>query len=403
MRRLLVLSLALSLAACGDDDGTPLDAGTDAARQGRDAGPPIDAGTIPPRDGGPFEIDPGTCDTWGVDDPGAPISDLVAGAWTFVPFPDAHCMDGSETGIGVNLSPSGTQRLVIYLEGGGVCFDSVTCNSVGGRAGFDAERLESLSLVLNGYGLFRRDDEDNPTRDWSFVYVPYCTGDAHAGTNPDGYEGRDQVGHSNVAAYLRRLVPTFPELEKVLLTGASAGGLGAFANFDQVQQAFGCTPVYGLDDSGPVLGDDYMRPCLQQKARDLWHIAVPEDCPQCALEDGGGLVALWPYLAIKYPGRRIGLLSNTRDGVIRSFYGYGFSEGCATNAQMSATHFSAGLIDLRDNVLAPHDQHATFYVEGGAHTFLISDLGRPMAGGITLAEWVRRMIDDDPAWTDVGP
>ena len=403
-RRLASLLLLLPvLAACGGDDDAPatLDASADV-----DAGVPAEdaGGGSMYRDSGPIVVpDPGSCDTWGLDDEGEPITELVEGEWTFVSFPEAHCMDGSTTGIGINLSQTGSRRLVIYLEGGGACFDDITCSGVAGINGFDGDDLTSSAGQLSNYGLFRRADEDNPMRDWTQVYVPYCTGDAHAGTNPDGFEGRDQVGHSNIAAYLRRLVPTFSEVDKVLLTGASAGGLGAFSNFDQVQQAFGCTPVYGLDDSGPVLGDDYLRPCLQQKARDLWHIAVPEDCPQCALEDGGGLVAMWPYLAMKYPDRRIGLLSTVADGVIRSFYGYGFSATCESAAQMPASHFQAGLLDLRDTILAPHENTATFYVSGGAHTFLIGDLGRPMVGGVTLGEWIRRLIEDDPSWDDVGP
>jgi hypothetical protein len=397
----LVLA-GLALAACEAPPAALVDAGVDAARVGRDAGPPFDAGRVEARDGGPFEIDAGACEEWGPGE-GEPIEGLAAGAWTFVPFDEARCMNGTSTGIGVNLSPSGTRRLLIYLEGGGACFNSSTCSGVAGQRGFDAASLASLAIVLDGYGIFRRDDESNPARDWSFVYVPYCTGDAHAGTNPDGFEGRQQVGHSNIAAYLRRLVPTFPDLEKVLLTGASAGGLGAFSNFDQVQHAFGCTPVYALDDSGPILGDDYLRPCLQATTRELWGLAIPEDCPQCAFEDGGGLVALWPYLAKKYPDRRIGLLSTVGDGVIRSFYGYGFSESCDSGAQMTSGHFLEGLLDLRENILAPHPNTATFYVPGSAHTFLIGGLGRPLVGELTLGEWIRRMIEDDPSWDHVGP
>ena len=41
-------------------------------------------------------------------------------------FSDAFCGDGSTVGIGINPSSTGT-RVLIYLEGGGACYDSLTC------------------------------------------------------------------------------------------------------------------------------------------------------------------------------------------------------------------------------------------------------------------------------------
>ena len=88
------------------------------------------------------------------------------------------------------------------------------------------------------------------------MYVPYCTGDVHAGNRKDatvsGVTGKQQfVGYVNVANDLKRIVPSFPGLTKVLLTGVSAGGFGAASNYVQMAKAFGSVPVYELDDSGP--------------------------------------------------------------------------------------------------------------------------------------------------------
>ncbi len=400
--RLLILS-SLLLAACGESAPiAPADAGA-AVDAHREVLPPFDAGRIEGRDGGAFEIDAGTCDTWGLTDEGEPIAGLVPGEWIFVDVPEAHCANGSSTGFAVNLSPTGSDRLVIYLEGGGACFDETSCASVAGGRGYDAETLEVTSIVLSGYGIFRREDESNPARDWNQVYIPYCTGDAHAGTNAAGFGGREHVGFSNVTHDLRRIVPTFRDPAMVLLTGASAGGLGALANFDQVQQAFGCSPVHLLDDSGPILEDDYLRPCLQSLTRELWGIVPPADCPQCTMPDGGGLAALWPYLATKYPDRRFALLSNTADSTIRSFYGAGITRDCRSGARLSSEVFEEGLVDLRDRALAPFPNAATFYVESDAHTFLIGGFETPVAGGITLGEWVQRMLDGADGWQSVGP
>ena len=49
---------------------------------------------------------------------------------------------------------------------------------------------------------------------WNLFFVPYCTGDLHAGNNPRAGGGNgvpaDQsfVGYANMAHYLKRIVPT---------------------------------------------------------------------------------------------------------------------------------------------------------------------------------------------------
>jgi hypothetical protein len=68
--------------------------------------------------------DPPASDTLASDT--TPITGLTIGAWTWVPFPRALCRDGSSTGIGVNLGNS--DHLMIFVEGGGACFNLATCN-----------------------------------------------------------------------------------------------------------------------------------------------------------------------------------------------------------------------------------------------------------------------------------
>ncbi len=411
---MIALAALVALAGCAEST-TPGPGPMDAGRGGVDTGtPPMedaggtpvpDAGRMPPRDGGSFMFaDAGACDA--PRDLGDPITGLRMHEWTYVAFDqpgqEAYCMNGTTTGIGINLGTS--NRVLVYLEGGGACFDFITCSSVAGQDGFDGADLGTFAPSLDRYGIFNRSSMTNPMRDWTFVYVPYCTGDVHGGTNPAGFGGRRQVGYTNMTRYLRRVVPTFPDAEQVLLTGSSAGGFGALVNYDQAQTMWGCSPVYMLDDSGPPMSDDTMRPCLQQKTREFWNIVVPEDCPQCAQEDGGGLVNVWPYLAQKYPDRRFGLLSTMGDMTIRFFYGFGNHRTCSGPAGMSVAQYTRGLEDLRDNIFSPYDgQLEVFFQPGEGHTFLGRSLDTPMAGGITLAEWIRRFLNDEPTWTDVGP
>src|SRR5665213_58509 len=213
---------ALIPAGCGSSGGAKRDGGG------------TDVGTLPGGDAAT----------------GGPIV-ATAGTWTWIPFPDAVCADGSTTGIGVNLGAAGARPL-IYLEGGGACWSEETCytemtaaNFVSGysAATFAPESGPTGALATPG-SFFDRSATANPFKDYSFVYVPYCTGDAHAGNNVVRYgtHTAHHVGFKNFAAYLNRLVPTFSGADRVILAGSSAGqdhAIGAGEGWDQPIQIGG--------------------------------------------------------------------------------------------------------------------------------------------------------------------
>lgn len=410
MARFASIAIATFLFACGSP-APVADAGLDGASQTEDAS--TDAGVL--HDAGPMPICPSTpiepvpfdCTS---SDPPFALGDPIEApdrTWTWVPFDDAFCMDGSTTGIGVSLNPD-SDLVMIFLEGGGACFDALSCGTVANPRGFDGRDFADYEIPL-GRGLFARDDASNPLREASFVYVPYCTGDVHGGSNPAGPDGRMHVGYQNVTAYLRRLVPTFADDDEgvdaaqVILTGRSAGGLGALVNFDQVQRAFGCTPVHMLDDAGAVLSDTYLKPCLQARVRERWNLdaAIPADCATCSCEGGGGLWNVYPYLARRHPERRFGLISAMEDATFRQFYGYGYSPRCDFPMSMPGGDYAAGLVEVRERMAGDANFH-TFYVPGSTHTFTYGGLSTTV-GGTSLMTWIAQLVSGDAAWSDVGP
>ncbi len=427
-----VLGALLLFVACDntspDDAGPANDAGPGG---GLDAGPAVDAGPGTgdagpgPGDAGPGTGDagpggpdggPGMCGSGApmptpfdcaTEDPpltfGAPIT-APDSTWTWVDFPGSRCMDGSATGIGVNLS-STSNRVMIFLEGGGACFDSLSCLGVANPNGFDGADFATITGTALSRGIFDRTDTNNPIRDWNMIYVPYCTGDVHAGTNAAGPSGRQHVGYLNMQEYLARIVPTFPSATQVLLTGRSAGGLGALMNHEQTQRAFDCVRVDAFSDSGGPLPDMFLRPCLQATVREVWGLnaAIPSGCVECGCQsDGGGLINVYPYLARRFPMSRVGFLSTTGDSTMRGFYGYGYSAGCNFPGTMPAADYEAGLNGVRAATNGITNFH-TFYLGGTSHTFTGSPLGGTMSGGTTLGAWLDEMVNDAATWSDVGP
>lgn len=333
------------------------------------------------------------CSTSCTNDAGGGSPDVPARTWTWVPAPDTRCANGEPSGFGVNPGdPHG--RLLVFLMGGGACWDETTCYVLGTASnfttGYDAAQFAGDAAGLLTTSLWDRNDGRNPFRDDNFVFVPYCTGDVHAGSRPDAAYGTrvaQHVGFRNMTAILQRLVPAFPGVSRVVLSGSSAGGFGALANWWQTQQAFGAIRVDLLDDSGPTLPAPYLTEGLEQTWRYAWNLAAatPPGCTGCA----GDLDALIAFYATQLPGHRAALLSYTQDGVIGLFY------------QLSGPQVASGLDALAAS-MARYDVWRHFFVAGSAHTMLGHPAGT-VQNGVTLLEFVTRMVTDDPGWASVAP
>ncbi|MCY1067253.1 pectin acetylesterase-family hydrolase [Nannocystis sp. RBIL2] len=329
---------------------------------------------------------------------GEPLPLEPPGSWSWVSFPDSMCRDGSTTGIGVRYGVG--DNLVIYFEGGGACFNSDTCALNELWKNFGEFKFDAWALGIGQGGIFD-DDPQNPVRDWSFIYVPYCTGDVHAGDREnvgiDGVLGSQQfVGYRNVAAYLERIVPTFAEAGHVLVTGSSAGGFGAALNYDRIAGAFPGSAVTLLDDSGPPMSDQYMPVCMQQLWRDLFNFdaTLPADCADCFGEDGGGISNLATYLGEKWSDQRLALFSSERDGVIRTFFGYGL-EDCS-GGSYTGEAFEAGLYELRDEILGEGTAWGSYFVPGTGHTILSSpNFYSTEVDGVPLTAWLAALLAGD--------
>lgn len=332
-----------------------------------------------------------------------PIDGLTGDTWSWVPFPNAHCRDGSTTGIGVNVHP-GADKLMIFLQGGGACFDLLTC--VDNAGSFGTTDFAALFPAGSGDapGVFDRSDAANPVKDWNYVFVPYCTGDVHAGNHPSGtvpdVSGPQEfVGYANIGAFLERIVPTFPNATQVLLTGASAGGFGAIANYGRVAKAFGAIPVTLLDDSGPFMDTPYIATCLSQEWVQIWGLdqTILAECGADCANDGHFLVGYAKHVLAAYPNVAFGLVDSTDDDTITSFFGFGASS-CTSFAQLTEATFTAGLEDIRTQ-LAPFPNFGEYIFSGTRHTTLesTSDFDTqsvPAADGgtVLLTDWTGQIV-----------
>ncbi len=337
---------------------------------------------------------------------GAPIT-APDGQWTWIPIPGAVCRDGSATGIGVRLSAT-SSKAFIYLEGGGACFNAETCAIALGA--FGQAEFSAWAGTVGQTGIFDATQTVNPVHDWSAVYVPYCSGDVHAGdvtgANVPGAgspQDQDFVGYANMGLYLQQIVPTFKGASTVLLTGISAGGFGAALNYDRVASAFCPLPVTLLDDSGPPMSDTYLAPCLQQEWRQLWNLAatLPSGCKGCTEPNGGGIVNYVTYLGDRWPQANMGLISSTHDAVISTFYGFG-ADDCTASTPLSGATYEAGLDDLRENYLSTSGKWGTYYIDSINHTWLLGPgFYTTSVNGVPLTMWIEELLAGEAG--NIGP
>jgi hypothetical protein len=324
--------------------------------------------------------------------PGDPIT-AENEQWTWIPIEGAVCGNGSPTGIGVNLSDK-SKNVAIYMNGGGACWDNLTCyiakTAVNMESGYDDGAFQSDVANTLQTSLFDRNDPNNPFKDWSLIWVPYCTGDVHSGDHLTTYGGIEthHAGGKNFELALSRIVPTFPNAERIVLSGSSAGGFGAGFNFGRTQDAFGSVRVDLIDDCGPPLPAPFMKEELEQDWRAAWGLdaRLPADCPEC-LND---LDAIFTHYAGKYPASRAALLSYMNDEVISFFF------------QLSGSEVAAGLDALATSRIDPTTSMKYFFKNGSTHC-LLPDPYQKSENGLVLMDWLGAMLADDPSWQSDHP
>jgi hypothetical protein len=285
---------------------------------------------------------------------------------------------------------------MVFLDQGGSCFNLPTCLLNASAAGPD-------DFIPQTEGIFNRNDPDNPVRDWSFVFVPYCSGDVHAGKQPDGSVdgvGPQQfLGYTNLDAFLSRVVPTFASARQVLFAGSSAGGFGVLLNADHVAQWFAPIPVTALSDSGPPMPNSVVEPCLEQAWYDTWGLGqgALADCGADCPSTSDYMIDNVLHFGWRYPSYRGGLISSAHDATVSWFFSFG-QNGCQ-GGTIAPADFQAGLLAVRGQLAAQGTPFGTYYISDpnhvmdSRHIWLMSDDGfAATVNGVSLKQWLAGLI-----------
>lgn len=144
------------------------------------------------------------------------------------PAANTTCSDGSPYSFFVRQGDP--NKLLVYFQGGGACWFRQNC---------DPQMSPSYSIQVGNidranFGIFNLDNPDNPFKDHTTVFAPYCTADVHMGASNTVYppveEGQADLvirhqGRANVEAVLQWTYEHVPSPQSIFVTGSSAGAI----------------------------------------------------------------------------------------------------------------------------------------------------------------------------------
>jgi len=312
----------------------------------------------------------------------ASVLDTTPNQWVWVPVPGTTCANGTMAGFGVNRSTTPGADVFVYIEGGGACWDTATCTAnppvaINLDVTYTAQKLaqDVAALTVNRAA-------GPPLGTANYVFIPYCTGDLHAGTNVMAYPGGPTIHHTggtNTQAFVDLIAPAFADAPVVWVTGSSAGGYGATLDFHRFTAAWPNANVELLEDSSPFI------PFLANydKMTAAWKIAFPPNCTGCETS----FTSVFDTVAAAHPTSRIGLMTWDNDQTIATYFGY------------------TSIVSAQDDLITNHFDHPNtkvFEATGTTHTML-GQLATVQSHGVKLSDWVTQWLVGDPAWATVRP
>lgn len=358
--------------------------------------------------------------------------------WRFVPLPQTVCRRGEATGIGIHAPPAGasTNKALLVMMGGGACDTVLNCAK--NPASFDADWFRASVtgewLVWPGFlkqGVFdslhsqwwETSRPDNEIANYYQVFIPYCSGDMHAGDDLSA-EVTDPLlgsyweyfnGYENTRRFfqyvVQHVVPNLTRPAEIVLSGVSAGAFGALTNAHRLREMLPAdVKLTLLSDSAPPLtgsaatGGDYFHACQQRHWANTFHYErtflakCGSACPAAEW------LAPWTdYQLSHYPQMPEAFLSSTKDATILGLMN-GAQDLPACQAQGSLptvdeAAFTAGLTALRNRLQLATQLHGTptaSYVIGGSSQHVWSYAAYYSAdarrGTPSLQRWVQGLF-----------
>ena len=336
--------------------------------------------------GGPATGGPATGDA-GAGDPGSATAG--SGAWQRIePGGRTRCGRGGSFAFWARMGAP--DRLLVFFEGGGGCWDYRSCAA--GTAMFDDD-VDLSDDPSRGAGVLDLDDPRNPFRRWSVLFVPSCGGDVFAGDAVRTYRAADgrtvtvhHRGHVNATAALEWMFERVPDPRRVFVAGCSAGSIGSILHAPRILRQYPEAQVAQLGDS---LGYLFSQPT---DLRELWGAdrVLPDWVPGVRAIPRARFTMPRFYRAVAghYPRASFAQVNFADDSVQRQFHQ---AAGGAPEA------FGQALLGNLAAIRAGTPNFRSCLLEGSAHCALPSPAFYSLtSGGVSLRDWVAAQANGEP-------
>ncbi|HSN83930.1 MAG TPA: pectin acetylesterase-family hydrolase [Polyangiales bacterium] len=318
---------------------------------------------------------------------------------------EPQCMQGSEYRY---FAKRGTvNKLVMYYQGGGACWNNLTCTVP------TCKTLPDESLSVDASGFADLTNENNPFRDWHIVFVSYCTCDIHFGDITQDYEGLtvEHRGYHNSKVAEKWAREHFLNPDEVFVTGSSAGAYGAWFNAPLLHDVWPASQFHVLADAGNgVITQDF----LQNEFENWNFTANLPDIPGVleAITTGDGMPAYTEAVATYFPESNWAHYSTLFDGGAggqTGFYNIMLNDGnplFATSWWNASCAFGenalAQSVSTYDAVEADTGNYRFYFGTGSAHTMWgRNKVYDDTTGGVpTIVDWVNAMLASGPDGRD---
>jgi hypothetical protein len=322
------------------------------------------------------------------------------GEWTRISGgPETGCALG--TPFSFYVRQASARKVMVFLQGGGACWNARTCDLIG-EPTFDP-RVDETDHPGRSDGVFNLSHPANPVRDYSMVFIPYCTGDVHLGTRdvtytvPASKEAAQRSfsikhrGASNVASALAWTTRHFPDPDIVFVTGTSAGAIPAPMYAAQLARRYGSARVLQLGDGAGGYRADMVPDVLARwGAIETIQRVLGGSKAEAARFN---FESLYSLAARKAPGIRYAQYNNAEDEVQLFFLNLlGVADVPLTPL------LEANLADMRRTV----PWFRAYTSPGSAHTVLATpDFYTLEVDGYGIRDWVTGLLEG-AAIPDIG-
>lgn len=310
-------------------------------------------------------------------------------------------------------------KLLIFHDGGGACWEANTCASPfaeGGQGTYDPTISETKDTLAQAGGVLDDTNPNNPFHGWTKVFIPYCTGDVGWGNNVANYVGLPPIhhrGYANIRVALRWVEDRYwgQPPSQVVVAGVSAGAYASPGTvFPEVKRLFPRAKTAVIADSGnSVVTDSFL-----EDARVNWALdnTLPVYLRRVLSQGANGLpVRFFGELTTRFPHTRFGQYQNAYDSiqiVVYNIMKYTSDLDSWRNIEAlvpSLVEWSVGA-RLAANLSARASNYRFYTAAGTEHGILVNippaaNAGfcsddfytENSAGGLHFRDWVNDMVD----------